>query len=760
MKVVIQLLDGNKFDVEITKQTLGQFLFDKVCDYLNLLERDYFGITYIEKENGGVRYWLNLDKKVSKQIKEKNLPWEFSFQVKFYPPDPAQLQEDLTRYMLCLEIRIDILNEKLPCSFVTHALLGSYTVQSELGDYDPTEHGQGIDYIKDFKFAPNQDAELLQNIATLHRQHKGQTPEEAELHFLENAKKLAMYGVDLHEAMDSNHVDILLGVCASGLLVYKDKLRINRFSWPKILKISYKGKGFQIKVRPGEFEQYESTIAFKLQHHNFAKRLWKTCVEHHTFFRLKEPDSTKPGHVFPRFGSRFRYSGRTQYQTRQNTIDRQNPHFARAGKYSQSAYSYDRSRSMDDVNNRDRLPSTDSFGSVGYPAIATLPRHDGKDRHDKMRGVPTPLANLGMQNRYGDTDDGRVVSAPNVNDAERLARTGSPDSVKTLEFSGEYDATAVESPTATFVTKKPVSDKDDKKKEKEKKKKEEEERKRREKEEKEREKERKKREKELAKEKAKGKDEDDAKDKDKLKNSEDRLDKMGHDNSALNLHGTQPLADAQLQGNMLIAPGKKLNDEQANMNGTSSPTPEELAAAEKEHKATEDLVKGGLPAGVYGVPAGGQPEYNGEVYPGGIVNAGTPSEEQWIDNKMSFMPVIKPEKTTRSGYEKKGAPLRPEKPPTAEKPRKKPPPVPPKFSSRSPADQLDTHLYDDGDKNSPIYRTEKDGVVETRVERKVTITSDNDNIDHDAALAEAIRLVTEMNPDLSVEKIEYMQEIE
>lgn len=325
----------------------------------------------------------------------------------------------------------------------------------------------------------------------------------------------------------------------------------------------------------------------------------------------------------------------------------------------------------------------------------------------------------------------------------------------------------------------------------------------------------------MAKEKAKGKDEDDAKDKDKLKNSEDRLDKMGHDNSALNLHGTQPLADAQLQGNMLIAPGKKLNDEQANMNGTSSPTPEELAAAEKEHKgkdkekrglfskfkkhpkdskdkrdmaagnvvsavkvnnvpdeaslanksepftngpditqATEDLVKGGLPAGVYGVPAGGQPEYNGEVYPGGIVNAGTPSEEQWIDNKMSFMPVIKPEKTTRSGYEKKSAPLRPEKPPTAEKPRKKPPPVPPKFSSRSPADQLDTHLYDDGDKNSPIYRTEKDGVVETRVERKVTITSDNDNIDHDAALAEAIRLVTEMNPDLSVEKIEYMQEIE
>jgi len=186
--------------------------------------------------------------------------------------------------MLCLQIRNDILSGRLPCSFVTHALLGSYLVQSELGDYDEEEHG--LDYLSEFHFAPNQTRELEEKVAELHKQHKGQTSAEAELHFLENAKKLAMYGVEMHPAKDSSGFDITMGVCASGLLVYRDRLRINRFAWPKILKISYKRYNFFIKIRPGEFDQFESVIGFKLANHKAAKRLWKTCVEHHTFFRL------------------------------------------------------------------------------------------------------------------------------------------------------------------------------------------------------------------------------------------------------------------------------------------------------------------------------------------------------------------------------------------------------------------------------------------------------------------------------------------
>lgn len=110
----------------------------------------------------------------------------------------------------------------MPCSFVTHALLGSYLVQSELGDYDPNEH-KDRSYLREFKFAPKQTPELEEKVMDLHKTHRGQTPAEAELHYLENAKKLALYGVDLHPAKDSEGVEILLGVCASGLLVFRDK---------------------------------------------------------------------------------------------------------------------------------------------------------------------------------------------------------------------------------------------------------------------------------------------------------------------------------------------------------------------------------------------------------------------------------------------------------------------------------------------------------------------------------------------------------
>lgn len=322
----VHLLDGSDYECQVDRKATGEDVFDRVCDYVNLLERDYFGLTYRDHED--TRNWVNLEKNLAKQIKRR--PWEMSFEVKFYPPDPSQLQEDITRYQLCLQIRDDILSGKLPCSFVTHALLGSYLVQAELGDFDPDDHGRN--YLSEFRFAPNQTPELEDKVMELHKQHKGQTPAEAELHYLENAKKLAMYGVDLHQARDSEGVDITLGVCSSGLLVYRDRLRINRFAWPKILKISYKRNNFYIKIRPGEFEQFESTIGFKLANHRAAKRLWKVCVEHHTFFRLMSPEpAPKPRLFLPRFGSKFRYSGRTQYQTRQasSRIDRPPPHFER-----------------------------------------------------------------------------------------------------------------------------------------------------------------------------------------------------------------------------------------------------------------------------------------------------------------------------------------------------------------------------------------------------------------------------------------------
>ncbi|XP_019113153.2 band 4.1-like protein 3b isoform X12 [Larimichthys crocea] len=354
MQCKVTLLDGSDYTLNVEKRAKGQVLFDKVCEHLNLLEKDYFGITHRDVENQ--KNWLDPSKELKKQIRTG--PWNFAFNVKFYPPDPSQLTEDITRYYLCLQLRDDVVSGRLPCSFATHTVLGSYTVQSELGDYDPEELGS--DYISELRFAPNQTKELEEKVMELHKTYKGMTPADAEIHFLENAKKLSMYGVDLHHAKlvgslyeclapaegeDSEGVEIMLGVCASGLLIYRDRLRINRFAWPKILKISYKRNNFYIKIRPGEvrtFEQFESTIGFKLPNHRAAKRLWKVCVEHHTFFRLVSPEA--PPKKFLSLGSKFRYSGRTQAQTRRasSQIIRPAPFFERS-----SSKRYNMSRSLD-----------------------------------------------------------------------------------------------------------------------------------------------------------------------------------------------------------------------------------------------------------------------------------------------------------------------------------------------------------------------------------------------------------------------------
>uniref|UniRef100_G3SQR0 Protein 4.1 n=1 Tax=Loxodonta africana TaxID=9785 RepID=G3SQR0_LOXAF len=356
MHCKVSLLDDTVYECVVEKHAKGQDLLKRVCEHLNLLEEDYFGLAFWD--NATSKTWLDAAKEIRKQI--RGVPWNFTFNVKFYPPDPTQLTEDITRYYLCLQLRQDIVAGRLPCSFATLALLGSYTIQSELGDYDRELHG--ADYVSDFKLAPNQTKELEEKVMELHKSYRSMTPAQADLEFLENAKKLSMYGVDLHKAKDLEGVDIILGVCSSTFWLYKDKLRINRFPWRKVLKVSYKRSSFFIKIRPGEQEQYESTIGFKLPSYRAAKKLWKVCVEHHTFFRLTSTD-TVPKTKFLALGSKFRYSGRTQAQTRQASalIDRPAPHFERTA-------SKRASRSLDGVSfsdSADRSPRP-----ISAPAIA------------------------------------------------------------------------------------------------------------------------------------------------------------------------------------------------------------------------------------------------------------------------------------------------------------------------------------------------------------------------------------------------------
>ncbi|XP_055837798.1 protein 4.1 homolog isoform X7 [Episyrphus balteatus] len=640
----VTLLDGSILDVTIDRKAKGRDLLNSICAGLNILEKDYFGLIYQIATDD--RVWLDLERPVAKIFRTD--PWVLQFAVKFYPPEPAQLQEDITRYQLCLQIRNDILEERLPCTFVTHALLGSYLVQSEMGDYDPKEMPDR-GYLKDFKIAPNQNSELEQKVMDLHKTHKGQSPAEAELHYLENAKKLAMYGVDLHPAKDSEGVDIMLGVCASGLLVYRDKLRINRFAWPKILKISYKRHNFYIKIRPGDFEQYESTIGFKLASHRAAKKLWKSCVEHHTFFRLMAPEKPSKSSLFPRFGSKFRYSGRTMYETRKNPVERTAPKFDRSLSGRRLT-----SRSMDALAlaEKEREKYAQKRHTMGHPPdhIPDLdpPRNRSplkKDNKEKVRPTDSEKENRDRKSKEDkDQKGGKLNDEANGNDvlndshqSDKSSGRGRADTPRD-DLSGAYvTATAVTTRTAT---------------------------------------------------------------------THEDLGKK--------------------------AKTEQLEEKTVSTTRTHDPNKQEQRVVTQEVKTTAT------------VTSGDQFQRRDSISSTSSGDSGTPIDAPYDGNVVKSTTVYQQSPTSPGpNFEQTRVVLGEETP---------------GYSGHGEIVSSQTVSSKTRTVETITYKTERDGIVETRVEQKITIQSDGDPIDHDKALAEAIQEATAMNPDMTVEKIEIQQQ--
>ncbi|CAH1997614.1 unnamed protein product [Acanthoscelides obtectus] len=315
LNVTVRFLDDTEHVFHVEKRAKGAVLLEHVYQHLELVEKDYFGLQF--SENGcphGNRSsewmrWLDPSKSLKKQL--GNCQYPLHFRVKFYVSDPSKLLEEYTRYQFYLQLRKDILEERLVLPASTSILLASYTVQSELGDYNPEEHGP--DYLSHMQLIPGQTEEMERKICELHKLHKGQLPADAEFNFLDHAKRIEMYGVDLHRAKDNAGKEIQLGVTHLGLVVFQNNIRITVFSWSKIIKISFKRKQFFIQLRREPSESYDTLLGLNMETYRSSKTLWKSCVEHHTFFRLHSPRVKRR---FPlSLGSKFTYSGRTEFQT-------------------------------------------------------------------------------------------------------------------------------------------------------------------------------------------------------------------------------------------------------------------------------------------------------------------------------------------------------------------------------------------------------------------------------------------------------------
>ncbi|NXA46769.1 PTN4 phosphatase, partial [Nothocercus julius] len=309
----VLLLDNTVHAFRVNKHDQGQVLLDIVFKHLDLTERDYFGLQLADESTDNPR-WLDPNKPIRKQLK-RGSPHSLNFRVKFFVSDPNKLQEEYTSYLFFFFFFNQKYKNRLPCPYNTAALLASYAVQSELGDYNHSENLPG--YLSDYSFIPSQPQEFEKEIAKLHQQHIGLSPAEAEFNYLNTARTLELYGVELHYARDQSNNEIMIGVMSGGILIYKNRVRINTFPWLKIVKISFKCKQFFIQLRKELHESRETLLGFNMVNYRACKNLWKACVEHHTFFRLDRPLPPQKNffaHYFT-LGSKFRYCGRTEVQS-------------------------------------------------------------------------------------------------------------------------------------------------------------------------------------------------------------------------------------------------------------------------------------------------------------------------------------------------------------------------------------------------------------------------------------------------------------
>ncbi|KAK9888831.1 hypothetical protein WA026_001053 [Henosepilachna vigintioctopunctata] len=348
----VQMLDDTITIFQVQAKAIGKVLFEQVCKQLHLLEADYFGLEYTDTGEQSddetfifnhhlfvFQYWLDLQKPLSRQLGLSLVDPLLYFCVKFYTPDPGQLEEEFTRYLFCLQVKRDLAQGVMQCNENTAALMASYIVQAECGDYVSEDYPDHT-YLSTYKFIPTQDHGMERKIMENHKKHSGQSPAEADLNLLETARRCEFYGIKMHPGKDHENIPLNLAVAHMGILVFQNYTKINTFSWAKIRKISFKRKRFLIKLHPEGYGFYKDTVDFFFEGRNECKNFWKKCVENHGFFRCSTVKyvSRHKTRVLSR-GSSFRYSGKTQKQiiefVRDNYVKRQT--FQRSASFRHSS---------------------------------------------------------------------------------------------------------------------------------------------------------------------------------------------------------------------------------------------------------------------------------------------------------------------------------------------------------------------------------------------------------------------------------------
>uniref|UniRef100_A0A8C9X1P6 protein-tyrosine-phosphatase n=1 Tax=Sander lucioperca TaxID=283035 RepID=A0A8C9X1P6_SANLU len=246
-------------------------MLDQVCDHLGLQERQLFSLQIRESSDFATIAKCHFSAGLAS-------PFYLNFRVRFFISDPNSLQHEQTRLVYCVITEYDC---RLQCPLSAAVVLASYAVQSEMGDHCPSRLPG---YLSKCHFIPEQDEDFQSKVEDLHPQHKGLKQSEAELCFLNTARTLELYGVELHAAMDTNDAPLMVGLASSGVAVFCNMICSSFFPWGNIIKISFKRKRFLIHLKRKHGETQDCEVSLVLPCPKTCKNLWRSCVDHHSFF--------------------------------------------------------------------------------------------------------------------------------------------------------------------------------------------------------------------------------------------------------------------------------------------------------------------------------------------------------------------------------------------------------------------------------------------------------------------------------------------
>lgn len=371
----VRLLDDSEpLTITFQKESKGQELFDQVCTSLDLLEKHFFGLRYIDNEKQ--RHWLDLTRPAYRQLKHVTPPI-LSFRVKYYPSSPDKIKEEITRYFLFLQLRRDLNRGRLLCSIDQAINLAAYIVQSEVGDFENDSY-YGVDYITQLKLMPRESYGHEKSIADTHRLLRGHSPASVEQNFLNIASQLSLYGIDPHIVQDESGSQLHLGIMHIGIVTFQGPDITNTFQWSSIVRLSYESKNFIVFVKNSENTKKQTIHSFKCPTQSSCKNVWKCAVEQQCFFNLESAARaskvTSGGGLFRRH-STYRFSGRSEKEayTESCGISRMSPTVRRSTLCLHSAGTY-------------------SLRTGSLPGLALHSSHDGSSTDVSILASPSKLS--------------------------------------------------------------------------------------------------------------------------------------------------------------------------------------------------------------------------------------------------------------------------------------------------------------------------------------------------------------------------------